>query len=410
MRTLWRNGHIATCDPAGSTIEHGAIVTDGATIEWVGAESALPARSRPERTVDLGGRWVTPGLIDCHTHLVFAGQRAAEFARRTAGSSYGEIAREGGGILTTVRATRAAGVAELVRQSAPRLRSLLQEGVTTVEIKSGYGLTFEAERSMLLAARELEAAHAVTVATTLLAAHALPPEYAGRADEYIDLVGADWLPRLAAESSTHGRPLVESVDAFCEEIAFSAAQCDRLFTRAAELHLPVRLHAEQLANIGGSRVAARHGALSVEHMEFTSEPDVMALAAAGTVAVLLPVAYYALAEQQRPPIELLRRHGVPIAIASDANPGSAPGASLLLAMNMARRLFGLTGAEVLAGVTCNAARALGMHATRGTLAAGMTADFVTWSIGTLDELGYWIGFNPCSRVVRNGACVLEREP
>jgi imidazolonepropionase len=408
MRTLWRNGHIATCDAAGNTIERGAILADDATIAWVGAESELPAGMRAERTVDLAGRWVTPGLIDCHTHLVYAGQRAAEFARRTAGSSYGEIAREGGGILTTVRATRAASVADLVRQSAPRLRSLLREGVTTIEIKSGYGLDFHSERSMLLAARELERTHPVTVATTLLAAHALPPEFAGRADDYIETICSDWLPRLVCETTTTGKPLVDSVDAFCEDIAFSADQCDRLFARASELGLPVRLHAEQLANIGGSRVAARHGALSVDHLEFTSEPDVIALAQAGTVAVLLPVAFYALAETQLPPIGLLRKHGVPIAVASDANPGSAPGASLLLAMNMARRLFGLTGSEVLAGVTCHAARALGMHATRGTIAVGKIADFAVWSIASLDELGYWIGFNPCSMVVRNGAGVLER--
>ena len=246
------------------------------------------------------------------------------------------------------------------------------------------------------------------MATTLLAAHALPPEFAGRADDYIETICSDWLPRLVCETTATGKPLVDSVDAFCEDIAFSADQCDRLFARASELGLPVRLHAEQLANIGGSRIAARHRALSVDHLEFTSEPDVIALAHAGTVAVLLPVAFYALAETQLPPIGLLRKHGVPIAVASDANPGSAPGASLLLAMNMARRLFGLTGSEVLAGVTCNAARALGMHATRGTIAVGKIADFAVWSIATLDELGYWIGFNPCSMVVRNGAGVLER--
>jgi imidazolonepropionase len=408
MRTLWRNCSIATCDEAGHVYEHGSLVTDDATIAWVGDASALPAGMQVERSVDLAGRWVTPGLVDCHTHLVYAGQRAAEFARRTAGTSYAEIAREGGGILGTVRATRAAGIDELVLQSAPRLRALLQEGVTTVEIKSGYGLDFATERAMLLAARRLEQTHAVTVATTLLAAHAVPPEFAGRADEYINVITTDWLPQLAGEQLPDGRPLVNSVDAFCEDIAFSAAQCERLFAHARQLGLPVRLHAEQLANVGGSRMAAQHGALSCDHLEHTTEADVTAMARAGTVAVLLPVAFYALAEQRVPPIGLLREHGVPLAVASDANPGSAPGASLLLAMNMARRLFGLTGAEVLAGVTCHAARALGLQKTRGAIAAGKAADFAVWSVATLDELGYWIGFNPCSMVVRNGTIALER--
>jgi imidazolonepropionase len=408
MRTLWHNGHFATCDGAGRTFERGALVTDDATIAWIGEAADLPAGIAAQRTVDLAGQWVTPGLVDCHTHLVYAGQRATEFARRTAGSSYGDIAREGGGILNTVRATRAVDVDELVRQSGPRLRSLLQEGVTTIEIKSGYGLEFEAERAMLLAARALEQAHAVTVSTTFLGAHALPPEFTNRGDAYIDEICNSWLPRLASESSATGRRLVDSVDAFCENIAFDTAQCDRLFAKATRLGLPVRLHAEQLSNVGGSSMAARHRALSCDHLEYTIESDVIAMASAGTVAVLLPVAFYALAEQQLPPIACLRRHGVPIAVASDANPGSAPGASLLVAMNMARRLFGLTGSEVLAGVTCHAARALGLHESRGSLAAGKIADFAVWSIATLDELGYWIGFNPCSKVVRNGTVVLER--
>ena len=253
---------------------------------------------------------------------------------------------------------------------------------------------------MLRVARRLGAEHPVTVATSLLAAHALPPEFTGRADDYIDAVCRDWLPALRARA--------DAVDAYCEDIAFSAGQCDRLFAAARALGLPVRLHAEQLSNVGGSQVAARHGALSCDHLEYATDADAAALARAGTVAVLLPVAFYALAERQQPPIEALRRHGVPLAVASDCNPGSAPGASLLLAMNMARRLFGLTSREVLDGVTRHAARALGLERKRGSLAVGRVADFAVWSIDSPDELGYWVGFNPCSMVVKNGAIVLER--
>jgi imidazolonepropionase len=382
--------------------ERGAVLVRDGVIEWVGDEHEAPAGLRPDHTVELAGRWLTPGLVDCHTHLVFAGQRAAEFARRTAGSSYADIAREGGGILGTVRATRAASEDELVAQSRPRLQSLLAEGVTTVEIKSGYGLELESEARMLRAARRLEAEHPVTVSTSLLAAHALPPEFAGRADEYIDAICQEWLPALRAGVR------VDCVDAWCEDIAFSASQCDRLFTAARAQGLPVRLHAEQLSNVGGSQVAARHEALSCDHLEYATDVDAAALARAGTVAVMLPVAFYALAETQRPPIEAFRHHGVPLAIASDCNPGSAPCASLLLAMNMARRLFGLTSEEVLLGVTRHAARAAGLADRRGTVAAGHAADFAAWSIDSLDELGYWAGFNPCSIVVKDGAIVLER--
>jgi len=400
MSTLFRHCRIVTCDDQGQVFERGAMVVQDGRIEWIGAEADLPSGLHPQRTVELAGRWVTPGLVDCHTHLVFAGQRAAEFARRTSGSSYAEIAREGGGILSTVRATRAASEDELCAQSAPRLQALLAEGVTTVEIKSGYGLEFESEARMLRVARRLGAEHPVTVATSLLAAHALPPEFAGRADEYIDTICRDWLPVLRAHA--------DAVDAYCEDIAFSAGQCDRLFAAARALGLPVRLHAEQLSNVGGSQVAARHGALSCDHLEYATDADAAALARAGTVAVLLPVAFYALAERQPPPIDALRRHGVPLAVASDCNPGTAPGASLLLAMNMARRLFGLTSREVLDGVTRHAARALGLERTRGSLTAGRAADFAVWSIDSPDELGYWVGFNPCSMVVKHGAIVLER--
>ncbi len=425
MLTLWRNARIATCDEQSRVFERGALLTREGMIEWVGGEHELPAGSRPDRTIELAGRWLTPGLIDCHTHLVFAGQRASEFARRTAGTSYAEIAREGGGILSTVRATRAASEDQLFDQSQPRLASLASEGVTTVEIKSGYGLEFETEARMLRVARRLEAANPVTVSTSLLAAHAVPPEFAGRADEYIEEICSRWLPRLAGETTTFAtsrstgdlaqpplpavRRLVDAVDAFCEDIAFSAAQCDRVFSVARALGLPVRLHTEQLSNVGGTRVATRHGALSCDHLEYATDADARALAEAGTVAVMLPVAFYALAEKQLPPFEALRRHGVALAVASDCNPGSAPCASLLLAMNMARRLFGMTSSEVLLGVTRHAARALGLDARLGSLQPGHAADLAAWSIDTLDELGYWSGFNPCSMVVKDGAIVLERD-
>jgi len=411
LLTLWRNAGVATCNERREVFERGALLTDGPAIVWTGREDERPAGIRPQRTVDLGGRWVTPGLIDCHTHLVFAGQRAAEFARRTSGASYAQIAGEGGGILSTVRSTRSASAEELTRASRPRLEGWLAEGVTTVEIKSGYALDLAGERRMLRVARAFETTHPVTVSTSFLAAHALPPEYAGRADEYIDTICKDWLPQLARETADApdaAMPLVSAVDAYCEDIAFSAAQCDRLFAAARALGLPVRMHAEQLSNVGGSLIAASHRALSCDHLEYASEEDVAALAAAGTTAVLLPVAFYGLAERQLPPIEALRRRGVPIAVASDCNPGSAPGASLLLAMHMGRRSFGLTTAEVLAGVTTFAARALGVHESRGALTVGRAADLAVWSVDNLDELGYWAAFNPCSMVVKAGEIVRER--
>ncbi|MGI9246550.1 MAG: imidazolonepropionase, partial [Steroidobacteraceae bacterium] len=375
MRTLYHHCSIATCDAAGRVFERGALLVEGSHIAWVCDAADLPAGLRPERSVDLDGRWLTPGLVDCHTHLVFAGQRAAEFARRTAGTSYAAIAREGGGILATVRATRAASLDELVLASEPRLRSLLAEGVTTVEIKSGYGLELEAERRMLRAARALEARHPVSVVTSLLAAHALPPEYEGHADAYVDEICTRWLPLLAQEHAVDAdasaardrgssrratqQPLVDAVDAYCESIGFSAAQCDRLFTAAKRHGWPVRLHSDQISNIGGARVAARHSALACDHLEYATDADAQALAAAGTVAVLLPVAWYVLGDPRLPPIDAFRARGVPLAVASDANPGSAPGASLLTAMHIARRSFGLTSDEVLRGVTRHAARALG---------------------------------------------------
>ena len=393
---LWRNAHLAPCDGANRAIERGALLTRGARIEWVGEEAALPSGAAADEVHDLGGAWVTPGLIDCHTHLVFAGTRAEEYAERLRGRSYEEIARAGGGILASVRAVRAASEEELFAQSAPRLAALAGEGVTTIEIKSGYGLTLEDEAKMLRVARALGRAFPVTVRTTLLAAHTLPPEYRGRADAYIDAIAREWLPALIDEG------LVDAVDVFCERIAFSVAQSARLFSAAQALKVPVKMHAEQLSNLGGSLMASRCGALSCDHLEFAGAAEAQALAASGTVAVLLPVAYYCLAAERKPPVAALRAAGTSMAVASDCNPGSAPGTSLLLALSMATRLFGLTAEEALLGATREAARALGLQDERGRLAAGLAADFVVWNVRSVAELSYWIGFNPRRTVVRAG--------
>jgi len=390
---LWRHAQLATCDAAARRLEHGALITRGGRIEWVGEESSLPPIAADE-VHDLGGAWLTPGLIDCHTHLVFAGTRALEYAERLRGTSYEDIARRGGGILATVRAVRAASEQQLFAESAPRLAALLAEGVTTVEIKSGYGLTLADEAKMLRVARHLGRAFPVTVRTTLLAAHTLPPEYRGRADEYIEVIAREWLPALAREG------LIDAVDVFCEGIAFTVAQAQALFAAAQALGLPVKIHAEQLSNIGATLMATRAGALSSDHLEFAGEAEAAALARAGTVAVLLPVAYYCLAAARLPPLAALRAAGAAIAVASDCNPGSAPGASLLLAMSMATRLFGLASEEALLGVTRHAARALGLQAERGALAPGQAADFVVWNVRRPEELGYWVGFNPRRTVVR----------
>jgi imidazolonepropionase len=392
---LWRNAQLATCDASGRRIAAGALLTRAAHIEWVGDAAALPA-VQPDEVHDLGGAWVTPGLIDCHTHLVFAGTRAPEYAERLRGVSYEEIARRGGGILSSVQALRAAGEEQLFAESAPRLAALSAEGVTTIEIKSGYGLTLADEAKMLRVARSLGRAFPVTVRTTLLAAHTLPPEYRGRADEYIDTIARDWLPQLLAEG------LVDAVDVFCERIAFSVAQSERLLAAAQALGVPVKMHAEQLSNQGGTLLATRMGALSCDHLEYAGEAEARALAASGTVAVLLPVAYYCLADPRRPPVAALRAAGAAMAIASDCNPGSAPATSLLTTMSMATRLFGLTTEEALLGVTRHAAAALGLAAERGTLAVGRAADFVVWNVRSPEELGYWIGFNPRRTVVRAG--------
>ena len=327
---------------------------------------------------------------------MFAGTRADEYAQRLHGRSYEEIARAGGGILATVRAVRAASEAQLFEESAPRLAALASEGVTTIEIKSGYGLTLADEAKMLRVARALGRAFPVTVRTTLLAAHTLPPEFRGRADDYIDTIAGEWLPALLGEG------LVDAVDIFCERIAFSVAQAERLFVAAQALKVPVKMHAEQLANLGGTLMATRYHALSCDHLEYAAEEEAAALAAAGSVAVLLPVAYYCLAEARQPPLAALRQARAAIAIASDCNPGSAPGTSLLLAMSMATRLFGLTAEEALQAVTRHAAHALGLAGERGVLAAGQAADFVVWNVRSPAELSYWIGFNPRRTVVRAG--------
>jgi imidazolonepropionase len=401
--TLWRNARFATlADQSLRSVS--ALVTRGDRIAWAGAEEEIPAALHRDIIAmqDLAGAWVTPGLIDCHTHLVFAGTRASEYAERLRGVSYEEIARRGGGILTTVRATRAAGEQQLLDESAPRLESLLAEGVTTVEVKSGYGLTLADEAKMLRVARRLGRDFPARIRTTLLAAHALPPEYAGRPDEYIDTIAERWLPELQAQG------LVDAVDVFCDRIGFTAAQSERLFRAARELGIPVKMHAEQLANIGGTQLAARYGALSCDHLECSSAADAAAMAASGTVAVLLPVAFYCLAETRAPPVAELRAAGTSMAVATDCNPGSAPSASLLLALNMSTRLFGLTAEEALAGVTRHAARALGLQAEVGTLAPGQLADFAIWDVQAIEELAYWVGLNRCRAVVEGGRLVRGR--
>ncbi|MGZ8259205.1 MAG: imidazolonepropionase [Caldimonas sp.] len=394
--TLWRGARLATLAEAHGwgRVERGALVVDSGTIAWAGAEADLPATLGADDEIDLGGALVTPGLVDCHTHLVYAGQRAAEFEQRLEGASYEDIARAGGGIRSTVAATRAASDEALLASAHERALALMAEGVTTVEIKSGYGLSAEHEARCLRVARRLGRGLPVAVRTTCLSAHALPPEFAGRADDYIDAVCA-WLPALHAEG------LVDAVDAFCERIAFSVAQTRRVFEAARALGLPVKLHAEQLSDSGGAALAAEFGALSCEHLEHLSASGVRAMAAAGSVAVLLPGAYYFLRETKEPPVAALRDAGVPIAVATDHNPGSSPTLSPLLMLSMACTLFRLTPEEALRGMTVNAARALGL-ADRGTLAPGQRADFAVWNVDHPNELAYWFGRNPCARVVFGG--------
>ena len=393
---LWRNARLATLAEGSGwgEIERGALVVDGETLAWVGAEADLPGGLSIDAEHDLGGAVVTPGLVDCHTHLVYGGERAREFELRLEGASYEDIARAGGGIRSTVAATRAASDETLFASARARAEALMAEGVTTLEIKSGYGLSAEHEARCLRVARRLGRELPLTVRTTCLSAHALPPEFDGRADDYIDAVCA-WLPVL------HDEGLIDAVDAFCERIAFTPAQTRRVFAAARGLGLPVKLHAEQLSDMGGAALAAEFGALSCDHLEYLSGAGVQAMAEAGSVAVLLPGAFYFLRETKLPPIAALRAAGVPIAIATDHNPGSSPTLSPLLMLSMACTLFRLTPEEALRGVMVHAARALGL-ADRGRLAAGQRADFVAWGVQHPNELAYWFGQRPSARVVAGG--------
>lgn len=397
---IWRNARLATlaCDRPGlGIIENGAVGVRNGRIVYAGPEGEMPAswRARAE-TIDCEGRWITPGLIDCHTHLVHAGNRAHEFELRLNGATYQEIASAGGGIVASLKSLRGVTDDELVRQSLKRLDALIAEGVTVVEIKSGYGLDLDNERKSLRAARRLESERAVTVRTTFLGAHALPPEAQGDKGAYIDKVVREMLPALAAEG------LVDAVDGFCETIAFSPAEIARVFDAATALGLPVKLHTDQLSNLGGAALAARYNALSADHLEHTDEAGVAALAKAGTVAVVLPGAFYFLRETRRPPITLLRQHGVPMALATDSNPGTSPLTSLLLTMNMAATLFHMTVDECIAGITREAARALGMIDQAGTLTRGKWANLAIWDIERPAELVYRMGFNPLNARIWRG--------
>ena len=392
-RSVLANARLATFaagDPYG-LVDDGALAIEAGRIRWVGRRDVLPTGYAAWPLDDLGGRLVTPALVDCHTHIVFGGHRAREFELRLTGASYEEIARAGGGIRSTVQATREASEDALLESALPRVDALIAEGLGTLEVKSGYGLDLDTERRMLRVARRIGEVRDVTVATTFLGAHALPPEYQDRPDAYIEYVTGEVLPALAAEG------LVDAVDAFCESIAFSPAQVARVFDAANELDIPVKIHAEQLSDLGGARLAAGYGALSADHLEYLDPGDAVALSDAGTVAVLLPGAFYYLRETRLPPVEALREAEVPIAIATDCNPGSSPLASLLLAVNMACTLFRLTPEEALAGVTREGARALGMASEIGTLEAGKRADLAVWNADSPAELAYRIGFNPLVR-------------
>ncbi|TDR32856.1 imidazolonepropionase [Hydromonas duriensis] len=403
---LWLNVHLATMKGESyGEIRDAAIAIKDKKIAWLGAQSDLPdtveLKRKCAQILNGKGLWVTPGLIDCHTHIVYAGNRSHEFEARLNGASYEDIAQAGGGILSTVNATRDATFDELLNASLPRIKRLLAEGVTTLEIKSGYGLTIESEANILRVARHIDAHYPVNVRTTFLGAHAIPPEYKGRADDYITFICEDMLPALHAEG------LVDAVDAFCERIGFSAAQTERVFKAATQLGLPVKLHAEQLSNQEGAALVARYKGLSADHLEYLSDDGIRAMAEQDVTAVLLPGAYYFLRETQLPPIQALRDAGVSIAVATDCNPGTSPMTSILLAMNMACTLFKLTPQEALAGVTINAAKALGMQDQVGSLEVGKAADFTFWDIDRPADLAYAMGQNACVQVIKTGLQIVE---
>ena len=398
---LLTNGVLATLEgdpasgPAYGLVENGAVVLEGERIAWAGGVDSLPGEYRDLPATDLEGRLVTPGLIDCHTHIVHGGNRAREFELRLQGASYEEVARAGGGIVSTVSATRAAGEGALLERALRRVDALIAEGVCTLEIKSGYGLDIDTELKMLRVARAIGRERPVQVKTSFLGAHAVPVEYKNNADSYIDEI---CLPALEAACD---EGLVDAVDGFCEGIAFTPQQIERVFAKAVALGLPVKLHAEQLSHLGGTKLAARHSALSADHLEYADESDAAAMAKAGMVAVMLPGAFYTLRETQLPPISAFRENGVPMAVATDCNPGSSPISSLLLTMNMACTLFRMTPEEALAGATRHAARALGID-DAGTIAPGMRADLAIWDVQHPAELSYRIGFNPLWKRVFGG--------
>ena len=383
-------------DRSSNLLEHATVVIDGGTLAWVGLEADLPMEYRSDETTDLEGRLLTPAFVDCHTHVVHGGDRASEFEMRLEGASYEAVARAGGGIVSTVRATRASNTEQLLASALPRVDALLAEGTSLIEVKSGYGLDRDTELAMLRAARRIAEVRPVRIRTSFLGAHAVPAEYSGQPDAYLDQV---CLPTLDA---AHAEGLVDAVDGFCEGIGFSCAQIERVFDRAQALGLPVKLHAEQLSHLGGTELAARYQALSADHLEYANEDGARALAASGSVAVLLPGAFYTLRETRLPPIDAFRQHRVPMALATDCNPGSSPLSSLLLTMNMACTLFRMTPAEALAGVTRNAAQALGMHDT-GIVRAGFRADLAAWDVKDPAELAYRIGANPLHRRWFGGA-------
>lgn len=395
---LLTNAHIVTLqtDDSFGAITDGVIALEGSKIAWVGAAAQLPETYRSKQTHDLAGRLVTPALIDCHTHVVFGGNRAAEFEQRLNGASYEDVAKAGGGIVSTVTATRAASEEVLLADALRCVDAMIAEGVTLIEVKSGYGLDHESELKMLRVARQIARSRPIDVRTSFLGAHAVPAEYAGKPDAYIDDV---CIPTLRA---AHAAGLVDAVDGFCEGIAFDTAQIARVFDVAQELGLPVKLHAEQLSNIGGTRLAAKHAALSADHVEYATDSDASALAKAGTVAVILPGAFYTLRESQAPPIQSFRDYGVPMALATDCNPGSSPLTSPLLTMNMACTLFRMTPLEALLGMTAHAARALG-DTNRGRIVAGARADLNIWDVSHPAELSYRIGFNPLHSRIFKGS-------